>query len=199
MSDPVRIYQLKIALPYIKPAIWRRLEVAGDMTFAALHAAIQRAMGWEDYHLWAFYVEKTEVSPASEQMDFPGVPRAQPADGTTLDQMLAGRRIKFRYVYDMGDDWLHEVKVEKVFASEPNVAYPRCTGGERACPPEDCGGFPGYFHLLEAMADPKHPEHDEMLEWIGEEWDPEAFDLDAINAALKPRSRRSRKSKTVPG
>ena len=199
MSDPVRIYQLKIALPYIKPAIWRRLEVAGDMTFAALHAAIQRAMGWEDYHLWAFYVEKTEVSPTSEQMDFPGVPRAQPADGTTLDQMLAGRRIKFRYVYDMGDDWLHEVKVEKVFASEPNVAYPRCTGGERACPPEDCGGFPGYFHLLEAMADPKHPEHDEMLEWIGEEWDPEAFDLDAINAALKPRSRRSRKSKTVPG
>jgi len=193
MSDPARIYQLKIALPYIKPAIWRRLEVSGDMTFAALHAVIQRAMGWEDDHLWAFYVEKIEVSPASEQMDFPGVPRAQPADGTTLDQMLAGRRIKFRYVYDMGDDWLHEVKVEKVFAPEPKVAYPRCTGGERACPPEDCGGFPGYFHLLEAMADPKHPEHNEMLEWIGEEWDPEAFDLEAVNSALQPRRRRSGK------
>ncbi len=199
MAAAARIYQLKISLPYIKPSIWRRLEVPGAITFCDLHDAIQTAMDWEDAHLWAFYVGKTEVSPASEQMDFPGVPQAQPADGTTLDQMLAGRRIKFRYVYDMGDDWLHEVKVEKVFAPEPKVVYPRCTGGERACPPEDCGGFPGYFHLLEATADPKHPEHNEMIEWVGEEWDPEAFDLDAINAALKPRSRRPRKPKTVPG
>ena len=193
MSDLTRIYQLKIALPYIKPAIWRRVEAPGNMTFHDLHDAIQITMGWEDCHLWMFYVGKTEISPASEQMDFPGVPRAQPAEGTTLDQMLAGRRIKFRYVYDMGDDWLHEVKVEKVFAPEPNVAYPRCTGGERACPPEDCGGFPGYFNLLEAIADPKHPEHNEMLEWIGEEWDPEAFDLDAVNKSLRPRRRRSGK------
>ena len=193
MSDPVRIYQLKIALPYIKPPIWRRLEVHADMTFAALHAVIQRAMGWEDDHLWAFYVEKTEVSPASEQLDFPGVRRAQPADGTTLDQMLAGRRIKFRYVYDMGDDWLHEIKVEKTLSALPDMQYPRCTGGERACPPEDCGGFPGYFHLREAMADPNHPEHNEMVEWVGEEWDPEAFDLDAVNKSLQPRRRRSGK------
>ena len=193
MAAAARIYQLRIALPYIAPPIWRRIEIPGAMTFCHLHDAIQKAMGWEDCHLWAFYVGKTEVSPASEQLDFPGVPRAQPADETTLDQMLAGRRIKFRYVYDMGDDWLHELKVEKVFAPEANVAYPRCTGGERACPPEDCGGFPGYFHLLEAMADPKHPEHDEMLDWIGEEWDSEAFDLDAVNAVLRPRSRKSTK------
>lgn len=193
MSDSVRVYQLKIALPYIKPSIWRRIEVPGAMTFYDLHDAIQIAMGWENCHLWMFSVGETEISPESEQFDFPGQPRARSADGTTLDQMLAGRRIKFRYVYDMGDDWLHEVKVEKVFAPEPNVAYPRCTGGERACPPEDCGGFPGYLHFLEAMADPKHPEHDEMLEWIGEEWDPEAFDLDAVNTALQPRRRRSGK------
>lgn len=194
MSDPVRIYQLKIALPYIAPSIWRRLEVPGDMTFAALHAVIQKAMGWEDYHLWAFYVGKVEVGPPQPaDFAFPGEPRPRSAARTTLDVLLGGRRVKFRYVYDMGNDWLHEIKVEKVLSPRPAVQCPRCTGGERACPPEDCGGFPGYFNLLEAMADPKHPEHDQMLEWVGEEWDPEAFDLDAVNSALQPRRRRSGK------
>ena len=184
------IYELRVALPYIVPTIWRRLEVPGAMTFYDLHDAIQTAMGWEDDHLWAFYVGKTEVSPASEQLEFPGVPRAQPADGTTLDQMLAGQGVKFRYVYDMGDDWLHEIKVEKVFTPEHGVTYPRCTGGARACPPEDCGGFPGYQNFLKAVKNPKHPEHEESLEWIGGEWDPEAFDMDAVNARLQPRKRR---------
>jgi Plasmid pRiA4b ORF-3-like protein len=199
MAAAARIYQLKIALPYIKPAIWRRLEAPGNMTFHDLHDAIQIAMGWENCHLWMFGVGETEISPESEQFDFPGQPRARSAASTTLDDMLAGRCVKFQYEYDMGDSWTHEIKVEKVLSARSDVHYPRCTGGERACPPEDCGGFPGYFHLREAMADPKHPEHNEMLEWIGEEWNPEAFDLDAINAALKPRSRRPRKPKAVPG
>lgn len=191
MSEPARIYQLKIALPYIEPPIWRRLEVPGTMTFGALHDVIQIAMGWEDCHLWMFYVGKTEVSPESEQFDFPGEPRAQSADCTTLEEMLSGRRIKFRYIYDMGDDWLHEIKVEKVFAPEPDVQYPRCTGGARSGPPEDCGGFPGYLNLLETLANPKHPEREEMLEWIGGEWDAEAFDIEAVNTMLKPRKRKS--------
>lgn len=189
MSETATVYQLRIALVYIDPSVWRRLEVRGTMTFGDLHDAIQTAMGWEDCHLWAFYVGKTEVSPASEQFDFPGEPRAQPAGSTTLDDLLAGRRIKFRYIYDMGDDWLHEIKVEKILAREPGVQYPRCTGGARACPPEDCGGFPGYFDFLEALADPKHSEHGEMLDWIGGEWDPEAFNIDAVNARLQPRKR----------
>ncbi len=191
MSEPAHIYQLKITLPYIEPPIWRRLEVPGTMTFGELHDVIQIAMGWENCHLWMFYVGKTEVSPESEQFDFPGEPRAKPADSTALDDMLAGRCIKFRYVYDMGDDWLHEIKVEKIAASEPGVQYPRCTGGARACPPEDCGGFPGYLNLLETLADTKHPEREEMLEWIGGEWDAEAFDIEAVNAMLKPRGRKS--------
>ena len=148
-------------------------------------------MGWQDYHLWAFYVGRTEVSLPSEQFGIPGAPRAQPANRTTLDQMLAGWRLKFRYIYDMGDDWLHEIKVEKVFTPEPDIVYPRCTGGARACPPEDCGGFPGYAHFVEAIGNPRHPEHEEMLEWIGGEWDLEAFDIDAVNARLQPRKRPS--------
>ncbi|OGA51686.1 MAG: hypothetical protein A3F74_06555 [Betaproteobacteria bacterium RIFCSPLOWO2_12_FULL_62_58] len=190
MNETATVYQLRIALAYIEPSVWRRLEVPSTMTFGDLHGAIQAAMGWEDCHLWAFYVGKTEVSPDPEQFDFPGEPRAQAADWTALDDMLAGRRIKFRYIYDMGDDWLHEIKVEKILAPEPGVQYPRCTGGERACPPEDCGGFPGYYNVLEALADPKHPEYEEMLDWIGGEWDPEAFDIKAVNARLQPRKRR---------
>ena len=193
MVEAARIYQLKIALPYIEPSIWRRLEVRGQMTFFDLHDAIQIAMGWEDCHLWMFNVDKTEISPESGQFDTPGRPRARSASSTTLDAMLTGRCSKFQYEYDMGDSWTHEIKVEKVFAPESDVQYPRCTDGERAGPPEDCGGFPGYMNLLEVMANPKHPEHDEMIEWIGEKWNPEAFDLDAVNKRLQPRRRKSAK------
>jgi hypothetical protein len=193
MSDPTRIYQLKISLPYIEPPIWRQLEVPGSMTFYDLHDAIQIAMGWEDCHLWMFNLDKTEISPEPEQFNFPGRPRARAAEATTLETMLAGRKVKFRYEYDMGDSWTHDIKVTRVFAPEPDLQYPRCTGGERAGPPEDCGGFPGYMNLLEVMANPKHPEHDEMIEWIGEKWNPEFFDLDAVNRVLVPRKRKSAK------
>ena len=192
MREPITLYQLRIALPYIEPAIWRRLEVSGEVTFRALHGAIQVAMGWEDCHLWAFYVGDTEISPESEHSPFPGVPRARSADKFTLNEILAKRRIKFRYEYDMGDSWLHEIEVEKVGFVEKGVQYPRCTGGARACPPEDCGGFPGYMNILEAISDPRHPEREELLEWVGEEWNPEACDLDAVNRRLQPRKRKSR-------
>ena len=161
------------------------------MTFGGLHDAIQTSMGWQDYHLWAFYIGETEIGPTpNEEFSFPGAPPPRPAAKTTLDDALGGRSVKFRYVYDMGDDWLHEIKVEKVFTPEHGVTYPRCTGGARACPPEDCGGFPGYQNFLKAVTNPKHPEHEESLEWIGGEWDPEAFDMDAVNARLQPRKRR---------
>ena len=190
MSEAARIYQLRVTLAYIDPPIWRQLEIPGDTTFAALHDAMQTVMGWEDCHLWTFYVDKTEVGPPQPAgFDFTDAPRALSATRTTLDQMLSGRRIKFRYIYDMGDDWLHEIKVEKVLAPEAGVQYPRCTGGARACPPEDCGGFPGYQNLLEVMADPKNPDNGETLEWLGEDWDAEAFDINAVNARLKPRRR----------
>ena len=190
MSEPARIYHLMISLPYIEPAIWRRLEVHGDMMFSDLHYAIQSAMGWENDHLWMFEVGKTEISPESEQFNFPGRSRAQPADRTTLNKMLSGKCINFRYTYDMGDDWLHEIKVEKVGVPDQGGFYPRCTGGARACPPEDCGGFPGYMNILEAISDPHHPEREEKLEWVGEDFDPEAFNVEAVNRRLQPRKRK---------
>ena len=91
---------------------------------------------------------------------------------------------KLRYEYDFGDGWEHEIKVEKALDADPTTHYPRCTAGNRACPPDDCGGPFGYEELLRAIQAPSHPEHEEMLDWIGGEFDPEAFDLAGVNRAL---------------
>lgn len=88
-----------------------------------------------------------------------------------------GKKLRFEYTYDMGDDWEHEILFEGCLKPNPKVKYPLCLEGERACPPEDCGGVPGYEHLLEVLADETHEEHQEQLDWIGGGFDPEEFDL----------------------
>lgn len=190
MTTP--IYRIKVTLENIEPPVWRRIEVPGDVTLARLHAIIQRVMGWEDYHMWSFQVGKIEYQTGSGEMfDFGGGPRPCSPAGTTLEQATEGRRITFRYWYDFGDDWFHALKVERVAGPEPGAIYPRCLEGARACPPEDCGGPWGYRNFLDAVTNPKHPEHEEMLEWIGGEWDAEAFDVGAVNKAIKPRQRKA--------
>jgi len=91
----------------------------------------------------------------------------------------------FTYTYDFGDGWDHQIAVEKVAAPEAGTRYPTCTAGRRACPPEDVGGPWSYPDFCEAIKNPKHPEHEERLEWVGDIFDPEAFDLAAADAALK--------------
>jgi hypothetical protein len=187
-----RIYRIKVTLDRIKPPIWRRIEVPGDVTLTRLHSIVQCVMGWQDYHMWSFQIGKVEYQAAPEEwIDFGGGPRPRSPSATTLDQATEGRRISFRYWYDFGDDWFHTLKIERVGDPEPGASYPRCLEGACACPPEDCGGPWGYGNFLEAISDPRHPEHREYLEWIGGEWDAEDFDLDAVNAALKPRIRRT--------
>jgi Plasmid pRiA4b ORF-3-like protein len=102
-----------------------------------------------------------------------------------LSQVVPGEKFKFHYTYDMGDGWEHEILVEKILPADPQVRYPICITGKRACPPEDCGGVWGYASLLETIQNPDHPEHEEMLEWVGGEFDAEAFDQDAVNQVLK--------------
>src|SRR5262249_4936275 len=97
---------------------------------------------------------------------------------------------KFRYTYDFGDNWRHTIQVEKVLAPAAGERYPKCVKGKRACPPEDCGGVWGYAELLEALADPKHKRHEELKEWVGGEFDPEAFDIEAVNDELQALSTR---------
>lgn len=178
------IYQIKVTLRHSKPPIWRRIQVPGDINLAKLHRILQVVMGWEDYHLHQFIVGGTYFGqPHPDYEDFGLEMRDEKR--VKLQQIVPGEKLKFVYEYDFGDNWQHDLRVEKVLPPEPGVRYPRCLKGKRACPPEDVGGVWGYDSFLEAIQDPDHPEHDIMLEWIGGEFDPEVFDLDEINAALR--------------
>jgi len=105
-------------------------------------------------------------------------------DAITLAEVCPKPKSKLIYEYDFGDGWEHAVEVQKIVEAEKGVECPVCLAGKRACPPEDCGGVWGYGDMLDALADPKHERHEELLEWLGGPFDPEAFDLDEVNRIL---------------
>jgi hypothetical protein len=172
------IYQIKVTLNGSKPPIWRRIQVRGEITLAKLHSILQVVMGWQDYHLHAFRVDGMQYG----QPD-PDLPMRSDKS-VKLAQLIPGEKFKFRYEYDFGDSWEHVLTVEKVLPPEPEAHYPRCLAGKRACPPEDVGGIWSYPNFLEAIRNPEHPQHEELLDWIGGDFDPEAFDLEAVNREL---------------
>jgi hypothetical protein len=181
-AGPAQVYQLKVGLKGAKPPIWRRLEVPADVTLDRLHDIIQVAFGWDGSHLHVFETPYGDFGIADAEL------RHRPADEVSLAQVLPAARSKITYVYDFGDDWRHEILVEKVLDPDEAVTYPRCTGGRRAAPPEDSGGIWSYSSMLEVLADPAHPEHANTLEWLGldsaAEFDPSTFDAQAITKAL---------------
>ena len=177
------VYQLKITLKYIEPSIWRRVVVPSTITFAKLHQVIQVAMGWTDSHLHQFIVGDKYYGEADPEFSFEG-PKIYSERSNRLEKVIPNEKTKFLYEYDYGDDWLHEIVVEKISKREPRIKYPVCLDGERHCPPEDCGGPPGYMDFLEALEDLNHPEHDEYLDWVGGDFDPEEFNVDEVNNAL---------------
>jgi hypothetical protein len=167
------VFQLKVTLLDTKPPIWRRVLVDGGSTLDHLHEVIQAAFGWWNYHLHEFEVGRTRYGVPDPDEDW-GEPRRDERR-TRLDA-LAGEGSSFRYTYDFGDGWDHNIAVEKVLPADSTPTLPACIDGRRACPPEDCGGTWGYRELLEILANPTHPEHDERSEWIGRPFDAEAFD-----------------------
>lgn len=177
------IYQLKVTLEGSKPPIWRRLLVRGDTTLAGLHSIIQAAFGWWNCHLHQFIISGLYFGEPNPEFD--DYEEIRDEAEIKLRQITGREGFKFRYEYDFGDDWLHQVLVEKILPVEPGQAYPVCVKGRRACPPEDVGGIWGYYQFLQAIADPEHEEHEEYLEWVGGEFDPEAFDLESVNQALE--------------
>ncbi len=187
--SPTSVYQIKIALEGSKPPIWRRLLVSSDTTLGDLHHVIQAAFGWWDYHLHQFIVGGTYYGePHPDYFDDVDMRDEQEVP---LGQITVGEGFRFRYEYDFGDSWMHQVRVEKILPPEPGREYPMCIQGRRACPPEDVGGMWGYYYFLEAIQDPDHEEHDKYLEWVGGAFDPEAFDLDEVNQALVALCRKS--------
>jgi hypothetical protein len=177
--DSNLVYQLKITLANVQPPVWRRVQVK-DCSLARLHDIIQISMGWTNSHMHVFDVggEQYGEDPMGE-LDW------RSARTVKFSQIAAAGHKRFVYTYDMGDNWEHLIQVEKTLSAEKGVRYPHCVAGERACPPEDCGGPWGYEEFLEAIRDPKHEQHEDLLEWIGGEFDPEVFDAHAVNQELR--------------
>lgn len=169
------IYQVKITLEHVTPPIWRRLQT-NDCSLHELHDIIQVCMGWEDEHMYAFVIDDEEFGRSSEA--------EYDSRYVRLSEVVEERHTSFRYDYDFGDDWRHTIDIEKTLPVEEGVRYPRCVKGERACPPENCGGPYGYPYFLDKIEDPEHEEHDDALDWVGDEFDAETFDLDEVNEGL---------------
>ncbi len=170
-----KIYQLKITLKDIRPPIWRRVLVP-DCPLPVLHDIIQIAMGWQDSHLHEFEFGGRRFSDPETAAEL----ETEVAADAMLGALVPKEKFKFQYHYDFGDDWRHEIVVEKILPPEPGKDYPLCLAGKRSCPPEDVGGPWSYPEFVEAIGDPKHKDHAHWAEWIGE-FDAEKFSVDEVN------------------
>lgn len=174
-----KILQLKIILEGITPKIWRRFLVKDNISFNDLHNVIQLLMGWGDYHIYSFYINKEEIGIPDPgfRNELANAKKIKLKDKLSLKQ-------KFGYVYDFGDNWEHLLTVEKILDNKEELV-PVCLEGERAGPPEDCGSYPGYYELMKIKKNKKHPEYKEIIvEWLGEDFDFEYFSIDEINKEL---------------
>lgn len=179
----IKIYELYVELEYVEPPIWRRLLVPAAITLPKLHDLLQLAMGWTNSHLHSFTFGKSSYGIA----DVDDLDELNMLDERkqTLVGALGESAREFHYEYDFGDSWRHRIAVKPLAGPNPEWHYPLCTGGARAAPPDDVGGPGGYEEFLAAIKDPKHEEHEDMLTWIGGAFDPEGFDLNAINRFLR--------------
>lgn len=182
---PKNAYQFKITLKGSKPPIWRRVQVPEDYSLYDLHIAIQDSFPWGDYHLHEF----STVALKGAEQKFYGFPDFDNGDWREVvrdwtvkigDVFQIGGNKALNYTYDFGNDWEHRVELEKILLTGKGIKYPCCLDGRRTCPPEDCGGYPGYEDMLKILQDPRHEEYKDMCNWLaidaGSEYDPEYFD-----------------------
>lgn len=207
------IYQIRITLRGTKPPIWRKLAVPSGVTLGQLHELIQIAMGWSDCHLHGFVLKDKSLEKNPRELArlmtmerfedmFAGAsgmrtfsPKTDPfgmdldmegedEDAVALAEVCPRVKSKLTYEYDFGDGWEHLIEVQKIIDPKPGTEYPVCLSGKLACPPEDCGGVWGYYDMLEAIENPEHESHEDLTDWLDEDFDPQAFDLEEINACL---------------
>jgi len=175
------VYQVKISLDGIKPPIWRRLLVENDITLDEFHEIILDVMGWEGAHLYSFDIDGFTYESNYDEEFFTG---DYETEEILLSDVIKREKQKFKYTYDFGDNWQHTIIIEKILPFDNEQDYPFCIKGKRNCPPEDCGGIWGYQNFLKAISDKNNPEREELLDWLGDEYDPEEFDIDQINSFL---------------
>ncbi len=180
-----QVYQFKIVLEEISPVIWRRILVPADYNFWDLHVAIQDSMGWKDSHLHYFEIRGKGKRKAAH-IGIPDFDRM-----SDLEEVYPGWEIplyvyfndlgiKARYEYDYGDSWMHTVQLEGYLYPEKGIRYPVCVGGERACPPEDCGGTDGYYKVLKTISDIGNDDYEDMKRWVGQDWKADWFYKDLV-------------------
>jgi len=192
-GGPGVIYQIRLSLNGISPTIWRRLQVPADVRLHDLSLLLLGAMGWTNSHLHMFTANGTHFGQPDPDWDDLDMPEIVDDRTVRLRRLVDAGARTFEFLYDFGDHWEHTVEIESAdIAPVAGVLYPSCTGGERACPPEDCGGTSGYEGLLEILADPAHEEHNDMRRWVGGHYDAGEFNLARTNAVLRRLSRRRR-------
>ncbi len=174
------VYQIKVSLNGVRPPIWRRLLISSATDLAELHNIIQIAMGWTDSHLHQFIAGGKRYGEPDPEFDDARIDES----GVPIGSLLKKEKHSIVYEYDFGDGWEHKVTLEKRLPSHSIEEVPRCIGGRRGCPPEDVGGVYGYMNFLQIYSDEAHPEHEEMVEWAGEYFDPERFDVAEVNDIL---------------
>jgi hypothetical protein len=176
------VHTQTVTLREVTPAVWRRIVVPSQTKLPTFARVLERTMGWQGYHLRAFAVGDVIFGEPDDEFD---------TDHTidhrkiTVRQVLPRIGSSVRWDYDFGDGWEHDIVVEAIESPVEGTRYPVCLGGERACPPEDCGGPPGYEDLLRVLAGPTDDEH--MVSWVGEGFDPAAFDLAAADRRMRGR------------
>jgi len=184
---------LRIELKDIEPLIWRRVAVRTSINLRAVHSVIQAAMGWLNCHLWEFAADGCKYG-----IHLPDDPdwnkRITDAAKTKISALLSTGVREMGYVYDMGDNWQHRIIVEKLKAAEAGAFYPQFLGGERRCPPEDCGGFPGYYEFLDNIASKQNKKRKAALDWYGAAYDPDEIDAQKIVTELNRIAHARRRS-----
>ena len=188
--------QFRVELQDIEPSIWRLIDIPSSYTFWDLHVAIQDSMGWLDYHLHSFNIRTAR----KKQPVLIGIPGDE-LENTTLPgwEIPVSRYFKQPgdeavYDYDFGDNWRHKITLTGINLQTNGIKYPHCVDGQRQCPPEDCGGAPGYERLIEIIRDITHEEHEEMISWLihhpqnYSSYDPEYFNVQDVKF-MNPKKR----------
>ena len=176
------IVQIKVKLLGVsKPPVWRQLQLRADTRLDQLHQILQAALGWENYHMHVFTFADEEFGVRDPELGHADERKVMLGELTDIGA-------RFRYTYDFGDDWEHEILVEDLLDPDPENHYPILVASKGACPPEDCGGTWGYTNLKAILANPNHDEHEDMLEWLdltnASEFDPTAVPTKDIDYEL---------------
>ena len=174
------LYELSVKLLEIEPRIWRRFTVPSGIRLCCLHDVLQVVVGWTDAHAHQF--EKHDRCWGVIEYDHD--PDMENEARMPLDKILSEVGMSLMYVYDFGDNWKHEVTVERILPLRLETLPLRCLAGERRCPPEDVGGVPGYEEFLNVVFEPNHENFEPYRRWAGGPFQAEEFNIAAVNAIL---------------